>query len=125
MLPADVGPRLREMAETFRGHAQESVAIAYERSASLIEEALASEIEASLTLQEAAALSGYSGRHLRRLIESGAIPTSGHDKSPRILRSHLPRKPGHGIARHTPEEASSIAQVARAIATRGNDNGST
>ena len=71
MFPADVAPRLREMAETFRGHAQESVAIAYERSAALIEEALARESDAPLTLQEAAELSGYSTDHLGRLVREG------------------------------------------------------
>ncbi len=78
-----------------------------------------------LTLQDAAVDTGYSQRHLGRLLENGTIPNSGTSESPRLIRSHLPQKPGHAIARHGPEAASLITQVARAIATRGEDNGST
>jgi hypothetical protein len=72
-----------------------------------------------LTLQQAAAESGYSRDHLRRLIDEGTIPNaSAADGSKAILRMDLPRKPGHGVAAVRPTAASSRLQAARAVAGR-------
>lgn len=53
---------------------------------------VATEMEAALNLQEAAAESGYSPDHLGALIRQGKIPNAGRPKAPRIRRQDLPRK---------------------------------
>ena len=70
----------------------------------------------SLTLGQAAELSGYSVDHLGRTLRQGKIPNAGRKGSPRIRVRDLPRKPG------LPQEAprpqlvgSSKSQVARAV----------
>ena len=52
---------------------------------------------APLNLQQGAAESGYSPDHLGRLVKAGEIPNAGRENAPRILRKHLPRKPGVGL----------------------------
>lgn len=47
----------------------------------------------SLTLAQAAAASGYSPAHLRRLARDGIIPASGRGRAWRIARRGLPVKP--------------------------------
>ena len=107
-LPADLVSEFREAAELFREHADESVARTYERCAQLLEDALSEQEETPLALQEAAEESGYSVRHLRRLMLDGAIPNARPGADPRILREHLPRKPGHRIAPPPRQDASAL-----------------
>jgi hypothetical protein len=76
--------------------------------------ALAHALE-ELTLHEAAEESGYTRNHLNRLLREQAIPTSGEGE-PRILRSHLPKKPGQGVAPPVHSGPITRTQVARAIA---------
>lgn len=54
--------------------------------------------EATLTLSDAAAESGYSSRQLARMIHDGRIPNAGRANAPKILRKDLPRKPAHSSA---------------------------
>lgn len=49
--------------------------------------------QTTLTLKQAAQLSGYSQGHLARMIRDGRIPNAGHPGAPRILRRDLPLKP--------------------------------
>ena len=46
----------------------------------------------TLSLAEAAALSGYTPDHLASLIRSGRIPNAGQPHAPRIRRADLPTK---------------------------------
>jgi hypothetical protein len=84
-----------------------------------------------LDLETVSMEGGYTVGHLRRLLglEPGytaTMPNAGTPEEPRILRCHVPRKPGHGISAscsgvaptHRPA-ASSRSQVARAVATGG------
>lgn len=45
-------------------------------------------------LKSAAALSGYSTDHLRRMVRTGEVRKSPNSKRPRFRRGDLPRKPG-------------------------------
>ncbi len=116
--PADLPAAFREIAANARQHtADERAAKIWERAAEMVEESLRLSGLERLTLQRAAAESGYSIDHLRRLIDEGTIPNaSGADGSKAILRMHLPRKPGHGVAAARPTVASSRVQAARAVA---------
>ena len=60
-------------------------------------EAMGEAGDEALPLESAALESGYTVEHLRRLLGAGTIPNAGTSGRMRILRSHLPRKPGHGI----------------------------
>jgi hypothetical protein len=70
-----------------------------------------------LTVQEAAAESGYSEDHLGRLLREGTIPNAGEPYSPRIRRYDLPRKPGYrpGDVGADAEPVTSREQIARAV----------
>lgn len=95
MLPAEeLLSKWRDRAEELQPFAA-AAAEAFRRAAQELEDALAEQRLAVLSLQEAAAESGYSVDHLSREIREGRIPNAGRKGKPRIRRSDLPRKPGH------------------------------
>lgn len=67
-----------------------------------LEALFAAEEEAVLTLEEAAAASGYSTEHLSRLIRQGKLPNAGRWQAPRIRAGDLPRKPATNLAPRGP-----------------------
>ena len=111
---ADLPARFRETAETLRrdGGADQP-AVAWERAAELTEESLRGHLDEPLTIEEAALESGYTPRHLRRLGREGKMPI---DDDGLVLRRHLPKKPGCGIAASHSDVPSSRVQLARAVA---------
>jgi len=118
--PADLPATFKAIAADAREYtADERAAAIWERAAEMVEESLRRSGLERLTLPQAALESGYSRDHLRRLIDEGTIPNaSGADGSKAILRMHLPRKPGHGLAAVRPTVPSSRLQAARAVAGR-------
>jgi len=77
----------------------------------------------ALTLVEASRECGYSPEHLGRLLREGTIPNSGRKHAPRILRRHLPYKPG-ALRREasTPQLVGATpGQIARAVVTSQGD----
>ncbi len=119
-LPADLPTAFKTIAADAREYtADERAAAIWERAAEMVEESLRRSGLERLTLPRAALESGYSVDHLRRLIDEGTIPNASvADGSKVILRMHLPRKPGHGVAAVRPPVASSRVQAARAVAGR-------
>ncbi len=98
-------------------------AVAWEEAAKLLEEALAVHQDEYLTPEEAEQESGYTAKHLARLVREEVIPAAPDG---RIMRRHLPRKPGFGVSAPPARPALSIAstrvqpapsraQVARAV----------
>lgn len=63
-----------------------------------LEMALQAAVGEMVTLEQGAALSGYSKDHLSRLIRDGRIPNAGRRNAPLIRRGDLPTKPGTGAA---------------------------
>lgn len=109
---------LRSEAEVLRENCADSQAKLCERHAERLEEALSKHSNETLTVAEAAAESGYSKSHLRRLIREGRIPNAGEAGSPRIQRRDLPRKPGLGSKVASAEPAGPLGsrkQVARSV----------
>lgn len=96
--------------------AADSAARALELAADELEDALRSEADAVLTLEQAADESGYSADHLGRLIRSGEIPNAGRPHAPRIRRGELPRKAG--TLRSAPVLGISRAHIARSVVNR-------
>lgn len=89
--------RWRALAETLAPYA-EAAARAFEHAANDLEHALRAEANALLSLDDAAAESGYSAAHLSRRIREGTIPNAGRRNKPLIRRGDLPRRaaPLHG-----------------------------
>lgn len=82
-------------APLFRKHGQEGIAVAYEKCAEDLQEALSAHQHEVLTIKQAAEEAGYSEGHLRRLVRDGKIPNAGRFNSPKISRKDLPApKPG-------------------------------
>lgn len=77
----------------------------------------------ALTLSEAAHECGYSAEHLGRLLREGTIPNSGRKNAPRILRRHLPFKPGalRAEASNPQLVGATPGQIARAVVTSKGD----
>jgi len=111
----DLPSRWRDRAHELEPYAPPA-AKAFADAADELEQALREADLEPLTLAEAEVECGYTRSHLRRLIREGRIPNSGTDEEPRILRCHLPRKPGHGVADRREQLALSRTQVARAVA---------
>lgn len=116
----DLPSEFRRRATLSREYAaSEQAACAWEGAAQAAEEALRAHAEEHLSLDQAEFDSGYTKRHLQRLAREGktVIEPDGT-----ILRKNLPRKPGHGlvgVAKTEPDERSSKAQLARAVANGG------
>ena len=89
-------------AEVCRLHARE------------LREAIEREESDSLTLAQAAEVSGYSKDHLRTLVSEGTLPNAGEKGRPRIRRGELPKKPGGRVSSGFDAEAE-----ARKVLTMG------
>ena len=122
MIPSDLALEFRAAAGIFREHAQESVAIAYEKCANRIEQAFKEEDNVLLNLQQAAEESGFSADHLGRLLREGMIPNAGRPGAPRIARRDLPIKSHStvpGVALAAPGGDTSIEQIVQSIIMEG------
>ena len=84
----------RELARLFREHEQHAAACVYDKCADELEALALERGSAPLTLDEAAALGGYSRDHLGRLVRNGKIPNAGLPGSPRIALKDVPIKAG-------------------------------
>ena len=117
LVPLSRLPReFRENAATARRLAgAESAALVWEAAAAEVEGRLSECRQEPLTLDAAALESGYSRSNLLRMLREGTVPNAGSKKEPRILRMHLPRKPGFGIDERPLRPASSRVQAARAV----------
>ena len=121
-LASDLPAEWRTMARVFKEHEATSLALAYEKCAEALEDALREEDETPLSLQEAAELSGYSTDHLGRLVREGTIPNAGRPKAPRIARRDLPSKATGDIlpvAKEVPRCETSNAQIVQFIIEGG------
>lgn len=86
----------RSEAELLRHRGAPRQADALESAAEDLEQRLSQWWREPLTAEEAAAETGYSADHLRRLARQGKVPTADDGGPVRIERRHLPRKPGDG-----------------------------
>ena len=123
---SDLAQEWLTRAEIFREHAEDPVAIAYERCAHGLEEVLAAEGDEVLTLQQAAAESGYSADHLGRLVREGKIPNAGRPNAPRIARRKLLSKSNPTtplVAEDTTAGDTSFEQIVQSIIERGTSDG--
>lgn len=124
--PADLGvhsvpdelPGLwRRQARQFREYGMEPVAATHERLADQLERALARHGDEPLTLAQAHREGGLRIDRLGHLVATGVIPNAGRKHAPRILRRHVPRKPGTLAPAPVPPQlaGTSRSQIARSI----------
>lgn len=105
--------RWRASAEELKRYGADAQARALEEAAEQLEAAIVDRDGAELTLQEAAAESGYSADHLSRLIREGKLASLGKPHAPRIRRGDLPRKVTP--LRAPPPTRTLRAQIARSV----------
>ena len=91
--PASLLRLWRDHANCLRRYGAQAQARVLETAADELEAALEEQNDDLLTLNQAAALSGYSADHLGRLVRSGRLPNHGERHAPRIRKQDLPRKP--------------------------------
>lgn len=73
-----------------------------------------------LTLQEAAAISGFTSDHLGRLIRKGVLRNYGVRHRPRVRRADLPRKTSLNFeASASIVRSTSKGQIARSVVNSG------
>jgi hypothetical protein len=87
--------RWRAEADRLEKLGQQGAGLAREYADELEQAARQWELEA-LTLEAAAAESGYSYSHLQRLISGGIVDNVGRRGAPRVRRCDIPRKPRAG-----------------------------
>ena len=105
--------RWRASAEELKRYGADAQARALEEAAEQLEAAIVDRDDAELTLQEAATESGYSAKHLGRLLAEGQLANRGKVHAPRIRRGDLPRKVTP--LRPPPATRTVRAQIARSV----------
>lgn len=114
---------LRRLPDLFRANAAdvrrlaagEGAALVWEKAGGVLEAEIERAVMEPLPLHHAEMESGYTRGHLRRMLRDNIIPNVGTLQDPRILRKHLPRKPGFGVDQPPVQPASSRMQAARAV----------
>ena len=97
--------RWAAQGETLRGFGADAQAGTLERCAGELGTVLDASDREPLTVDAAAAESGYSPSQLRRLLSAGTIANVGAAGEVRIRRGDLPQKPGQLAARDRAAEA--------------------
>ena len=95
-IPGDLPARWRERAETLRSFGDPTCARLWDIAAVELEHAQELFAGETLTVAEAARISGYSRAYVGDLIKRGKIPNAGKHHAPRLRRQDLPphKKPG-------------------------------
>lgn len=86
--------RWRDDAAVLRRRGAIAQAEALDTAAAELESALVLTLGATVSLREAANLSGYTPDALTRLVRKGALRNFGRAHAPRFRLADLPRKPG-------------------------------
>lgn len=84
-------------ARNLRDWGVDEAARVLERCAEQLAERVATWADELVDLNTAAAESGYSIAHLRRLISKGVLQDRANEGPPQLRRGDLPRKPGHHV----------------------------
>ena len=89
---SDLCSRWRAEADTLRRRGAESEAIALASCAADLEAWAAEHETETLTLAEAATVSGYSYSALEKMVRAGRLANAGWERRPRVRVADLPRK---------------------------------
>jgi hypothetical protein len=96
ILPGDLPALWNERAETLSTFGDVQVARIWKIAANELERAMESSAAETLTVADAARISGYSAAYIGSLIKREKIPNAGRTHAPRVRRQDLPpkKKPG-------------------------------
>lgn len=115
IMPDSLPSTWRERANYLRQYGDSNTAKLWELAAQELEAALAAHGEETLTLVQAAKLSGFTADHLSASIKKGRIANAGRNGAPRIRRSDLPIKgvggPGRSSRAESPQVDAQREQV--------------
>jgi hypothetical protein len=115
----DLPNQWRERAKLLRDYGGGDSAKAWDVAATELDQALRDHREETLTLTEAARLSGYTPDHLGELVRSGKLPNAGRPNAPAIRRSDLPTKPakrGRPRKEHSNKPRADVLRAVRRYA---------
>lgn len=116
--PADLPALWRERAQFLSDFGDHSTARLWQFAAAELEQALRVLGEHTLTLVEAAQLSGYTTDHLGSLVRKGRLPNYGRRNAPRVRRCDLPTKkptkPGRPPSRKAADD-DDIANIVKRL----------
>jgi hypothetical protein len=112
--PADLPALWRDQATDLRSWGADAQALVLERVASELEAAFAQQNDETVTLTEAARISGYHPDHIGRMVRDGDIPNAGRKHAPRVRLGDVPRKAG-ALPEPSSKQHISRAALARAV----------
>jgi hypothetical protein len=98
-IPGDLPAQWPERAGFLHQYGDPDSARLWQIAAAELERALEALGEETLSLAEAARVSGYTADHLGGLVKRGIIPNAGRRGAPRIRRQDLPSKKPNGPGR--------------------------
>lgn len=107
----------RQRAEALREWGANANAVTLGRAADELEAVIAYRADELLTLEQAAAESGYSVDHLGRRVREGRIPNAGRRGAPLIRRRDLPRKVLTASSQRQDVMAADRRRIARSVLT--------
>jgi hypothetical protein len=113
--PASLLSQWRERAAHLQQFGDPNSARLWHLAAAELERALASVADETLSLVEAARVSGYTADYLGHLIKTGKLPNAGRKGAPRIRRQDLPQKRSNGPGRPSPHDRAHIRKIARSF----------
>lgn len=90
--PGDLPTKWRDRAQFLLDYGDPNTARLWQLAAAELERALRVLGEETLTLVEAARLSGYTADYIGALVRHGKLANHGRRKAPRVRRSDLPIK---------------------------------
>jgi hypothetical protein len=97
--PNDLAAQWRERAALLREYGDGNTARLWLIAAKELEQAIQAAGEETLSLTDAARLSGFTADHLGQLVKRGKIRNAGRPGAPRIRRCDLPAKKTNGPGR--------------------------
>lgn len=108
----------RERADQFQEHRADGVAFTYRKCAEELEAEMRISNLRTVSLKEAAEITGYNADHLRRMVREGRLPNVGETGSLRFCIRDLPRKPSSAGGRG-PSSARSASEIIREVVEDG------
>ncbi len=123
LIPGDLPGIWRQRAEYLADFGDPNTARLWQLAATELDQALQVLGEESLSLVEAAVVSGYTANHLGSLVRKGKIPNYGRTNAPRVRRADLPMKqptsPGRPATRQRKTTAGEdISSITRKLSPR-------
>lgn len=118
-VPGDLAGQWRQRAAFLSDFGDANSARLWQTAAAELDDALKVHAEETLTLVEAAVVSGYTADHLGSLVRSGKIPNAGRSDAPRIRHADLPNKSptSPGRPRKRKRKGAGIISIKRKLST--------